>query len=192
MKRLDYRALFDHLHPGFFDRPFIRNLEAGQVFREMAMLLADFSLDSVSIPVPGHITFGFCKGGGEALRRAVARVDADWPRYFKDDTPTYCAMAGDQIASFCIMTDWGVFDGLKIGGPGCVGTVPEFRRQGIGLRLVQQATALLKEQGYGLSWIHYTGVGSWYAKLGYQTVLRWDREGILPGGENQQIRALQK
>ena len=75
----------------------------------------------------------------------------------------------------------GSFRGLKIGGPGCVGTVPEYRRQGIGLRLVQLATGILKDQGYDLSYIHYTAVAPWYAKLGYQTVLKWNGRGFLDG-----------
>ncbi|MBR5226313.1 MAG: GNAT family N-acetyltransferase, partial [Clostridia bacterium] len=69
--------------------------------------------------------------------------------------------------------------GLRIGAPGCVGTIPAYRRQGIGLKLVQNATAILKQRGYDLSYIHYTGVGHWYARLGYQTILKWNAQGIM-------------
>ena len=44
---------------------------------------------------------------------------------------------------------------------------------------VEQKVFCLKEEGYDLSYIHYTGVAPWYAKLGYRTILKWDRHGIL-------------
>ena len=59
------------------------------------------------------------------------------------------------------------------------GTIPAYRKQGIGLKMVQNATAILKEVGYDLSYIHYTAVGHWYARLGYQTILRWNSQGIV-------------
>ena len=66
-----------------------------------------------------------------------------------------------------------------VGAPGCVGTVPACRRKGIGLKMVQNVTAILKRESYDLSCIHYTGVAPWYGKLGYETVLRWNRNGFL-------------
>ncbi len=62
---------------------------------------------------------------------------------------------------------------IRIAGPGCVGTVLKFRNQGIGLEMVRRVTQLLKEEGYDWSYIHYTGVADWYARLGYERVLRW-------------------
>ena len=93
--------------------------------------------------------------------------------------PAYCAFVDGRVAAFCLVEDMCTFQGLRVGGPGCVGTLPEFRRQGIGLKMVQNATALLRDRGFDLSYIHYTGVASWYAKLGYRTVLRWGREGFV-------------
>ena len=58
-------------------------------------------------------------------------------------------------------------------------TLPEYRRQGIGLKMVQNVTAILKAEGYDLSYIHFTGVGRWYEKLGYHTTLRWSRDGVV-------------
>ena len=49
------------------------------------------------------------------------------------------------------------------------------------LRMVQLATACLQESGYDLSWIHYTHVGHWYARLGYRTVIRWNAHGVVEG-----------
>lgn len=67
---------------------------------------------------------------------------------------------------------------IKIGGPGCVGTLPEYRDKGIGLTMVQHVTQILKEEGYDYSTIHYSYLASWYEKLGYKTIIKWNRNGI--------------
>ena len=135
---------------------------------------------SPAIPAPPGASFGFYGGGLEALRREVGRVDATWPELFGKDDRVYCAFEGGRPASFCLVEDMGTFGGLRVGGPGCVGTLPEFRRRGIGLKLVQNVTAILKEEGFDIGYIHYTGVAPWYAKLGYRTVLRWSgKDGLL-------------
>lgn len=177
-RNVNWRALFDALHPGFFERPSIRRIPAGRTYEEMALWLADFSLDAVNIPVPEGVTFGCWTGDIGALRRQVARVDGTWPELFREDTRVYCACDGGMLASFCMLEDMGEYNGLRVAGPGCVGTLPEYRRRGIGLKMVQNATAILKAEGYDLGYIHYTGVAPWYARLGYGTVLRWNGEGI--------------
>ena len=111
------------------------------------------------------------------LREAVKEVSSNWPEYFTEKSRVYCAMDGDEVASFCLVDDWGTHFGLRVGAPGCVGTVPRYRRRGIGLRMVQLATGILAREGFDLSWIHYTGVAPWYARLGYETVLRWNARG---------------
>jgi len=58
-----------------------------------------------------------------------------------------------------------------VGVPGCVGTVPRFRRQGIGLKMVALACEELRKMGCDTGFIHYTGVAHWYARLGFQTFL---------------------
>ena len=45
--------------------------------------------------------------------------------------------------------------------------------------MVRRATARLKEKGFDLSWIHYTHLAAWYERLGYEAVLRWDRDGLV-------------
>ncbi len=67
----------------------------------------------------------------------------------------------------------------RIGGPGCVGTLPEYRDRGIGLTMVRNVTGILKEELYDYSYIHYTYETAWYAKLGYRTVLRWNGKGFV-------------
>ena len=64
----------------------------------------------------------------------------DWVPYFSPSNRFLCAFAQDKIVSFCILDDMGTYDGFHIGGPGCVGTVPEYRKRGIGLETVRLAT----------------------------------------------------
>jgi predicted N-acetyltransferase YhbS len=85
----------------------------------------------------------------------------------------------DEVVAFCILSDLGMQDNLKIGGPGCVGTIPKYREKGIGLEMVRRATVLLKKEKYDISWIHYTHIENWYKKLGYETVLKWNSDGIV-------------
>ncbi len=175
---INYVELFNTLHPGFFDRENIRNLPPEDVSEEQILDLHSFSADAVQVKCPGHITFGMYHGDMEKLRQAVALVDESWVEYFNKGDKVYCAMDGEQVVSFCLLDVFGEYKGLKVAGPGCVGTVPGARGQGIGLKMVQNATQILKEQGYDLSYIHYTHVGRWYARLGYETILRWNAKGL--------------
>ena len=179
LNRMDWKALFDALYPGFFDMPSIRALPPSGQWEEMALDLKAFQPDDVRISVPEGITCGFYTGDRDALRRAVGRVDDTWPELFGEDARVYCAFDGHQVASFCLLEHMGDYDGLRVGGPGCVGTLPEYRRRGIGLKMVQNATAILASEGFDISFIHYTGVAGWYARLGYRTVLRWNHRGFV-------------
>lgn len=178
--QLDYERLFQEMHPGFFARPYVSALPEEWVYEEMALPLSRFSPDAVSILTPPDVTFGFYQGDRKRLLQAVSEVDPAWAPLYTPDCRVYCAMEGDWIASFCILENMGTRQGLRFAGPGCVGTVPSFRRQGIGLRMVQRVTGILKDEGFDISYIHFTGVSSWYARLGYETVLRWNKRGFLP------------
>ena len=176
---MNYTDLFNDMHPGFFDQAHIRALPAGSVYAEQVLDLKVFDPDAVHIPCPEGIAFGLYRDDPDALREAVGQVEEGWVQYFGAQDRVLCACDGERIASFCIVDDMGRHLGLRVGGPGCVGTVPEYRRLGIGLELVRRATALLRREGFDLSYIHYTGVDRWYARLGYETVLRWNRDGIV-------------
>lgn len=173
----DYAALFGEMHPRFFEKKEIRRLPPERVFEEMVL-----DLRAAEPPVTGDgdgVRFGFYAGDLDALRREVGRVDEGWPELYRPEREIYCAWAGERVASFCLVEDMGVHGGLRVGGPGCVGTVPEFRRRGIGLAMVGNVTRILKDRGFDLSYIHFTGVAGWYAKLGYRTVLRWNARSML-------------
>ena len=175
---MNYADMFSTLHPGFFEKEYIRTLPPEDIFDEQVLDLRTWQAGE-PVPCPAHITFGLYSGELTALHEAIRQVDEDWVQYFRAGDRVFCAFDGDQVASFCLLDDFGVYEGLRIGAPGCVGTVPAYRKQGIGLRMVQLATAVFKAEGYDLSWIHYTAVGRWYARLGYQTVIRWNASGMV-------------
>ena len=179
----DYAALFERMFPHFFEADYVRSVPDDSVCCEMMLDLHAFTAVE-PIGVPAGVTFGFYQGDTAPLQEAVGQVDDGWVRYYRRGDHAFCAFLDGRVASFCIVDEMGEFDfagrRVKIGGPGCVGTVPEFRRKGIGLYMVRLATAILKVRGFDYGYIHYTAVAPWYAKLGYETVLRWNGKGILP------------
>ncbi len=158
----------------FFEK---RGYAVGESYEEMMGDLTRFRADDFDLPVPPGVTFCWYHGPIEALRDAVAAVDPDWVKYYGPESPAFCAMVNGEIASFCNVEIWEnclLSNGKnKVGAPGCVGTVPKFRRQGIGLKMVALACEELKKQGCDTCYIHYTGVGRWYARLGFKTILTW-------------------
>ncbi len=126
----------------------------------------------LDMPLPAGVEFGNEPGGSERLKAAVSSVDEDWVQYFGEGE-IFCAYSGGEIASFCTIEDdvTCIFsDGkTRMGSIGCVGTVPEFRRRGIGLAMVAEASRELLRRGCGKIFIHYTGVYDWYARIGYRT-----------------------
>lgn len=183
MNKQDYIILFNRMHPDFFESEAIRALPEDLVYEEMILRLNEFDPRSYEKKLDGNVSFGFYEGDIEELKKAVEKVDSDWAQYFGNDRGIYCGYIDGKAASFCIIDDIGeyVINGnkLKIGGPGCVGTLPECRHKGIGLTMVNNVTQILKQEGYDISYIHYTGVAQWYAKLGYKTAVKWNRNGIL-------------
>ena len=186
--RSEYIRLFDQLHPRFFENDYIRSIPDDHICEEMILDLKTFDPDAVKLAYPENVSFGFFEGDMDDLRRAVAEVDEGWVKYYNNPAHAFCAFENGPdgstgVVSFCDVDEMGTctFEGrqVKIGGPGCVGTVPSARRRGIGLRMVQLATVILKDRGFDYSFIHYTGVGPWYAKLGYQTILRWNGKGFV-------------
>ena len=175
---MTYAEMFAALQPGFFDKSYIASLPEDEVYEEQIIDLHAWQ-EGAPVPCPDHITFGFYRGDGAALQAVVREVEEDWPQWFGQTDRVFCAYDGDRVVSFCLLDSFGEADGKKVGAPGCVGTLPAYRRQGIGLRMVQKATAILQAEGYDLSWIHYTAVGHWYSKLGYETVVRWNCKGIV-------------
>lgn len=117
-------------------------------FAEMMMYISDYREKTLPIK---DTTFGFYHGDTANLKQLVASVDDDWVKYFDEDSQVFCGSVNGQTVSFCIVdTDAEAQcilspDGKPVGTIGCVGTAPQFRGLGIGLRMVDLATVYLKE-----------------------------------------------
>ena len=183
MTKQDYIKLFNQIKPGFFERDYIVNRTDEDAFEEMILCLNNYNDKKYEKKFGDEVRFGFYEGNLSELKQQVAKVDESWPEFFDGNQKIFCGFIDGKVASFCLLEDFGTYeiDGkmAKFGGPGCVGTVPEFRNRGVGLVMVNKATQIIKESGYDYSYIHYTGVAGWYAKLGYETILRWNKNGIL-------------
>jgi beta-N-acetylhexosaminidase len=51
---------------------------------------------------------------------------------------------------------------------GCLGVAEPARERGVGLSIADQATELLKNRGFNLSYLGWTWLVDWYGKLGYK------------------------
>lgn len=178
---MNYKAIFDRMNPDFFRDEKIRRLSERDIFTELVLDLHDAAATATAFPVlcPKNITFGAFHGDLSVIHDAVRKVDADWVQYFNRGNRFLCAFDKGKVVSFCILDDMGTYDGAHIGGPGCVGTVPEYRKRGIGLEMIRMATEQFRKDGYDLSWVHFTHLDRWYSRLGYQVVLRWNCHGFV-------------
>lgn len=182
MNKQECVQLFNRLHPNFFENEFIASLPEEYIFDEMILPLKEFDESVYDKKFGSDVSFGFYDGDLEELKKEVEKVEKSWTPFFGGDDRIFCGYVNGKVASFCLVSDMGTHNingrEIKMGGPGCVGTLPEYRDRGIGLMTVKRATQILKEEGYDYSYIHYTYVAPWYAKLGYKTVIRWNRNGI--------------
>lgn len=173
--------LFEIMFPDFLKSKSVKELPEDAVYEEMMLPLGG-RLFGCEKKLEEDISFGFYDGDNGKLKAAVEKVDKDWTQFFEGGR-VFCGYCGEDIASFCLVDDMGEHSlngkRYKIGGPGCVGTVPEYRRRGIGLEMVARVTELLNDEGFDISYIHYTGVAQWYAKLRYKTIVKWGRNGVI-------------
>lgn len=183
MNRQEYISLFDCMYPDFFERENIRTLSEELIFDEMILPLDEFDLHKYDKNLDDNISFGYYEGDIDELKEVVGKVSQWWLQFFDGKHRAYCGYIDGKVASFCLVENMGIYTvsgrDLKIGGPGCVGTLPEYRHKGIGLTMVKLVTQILKEEGYDYSYIHFTGVASWYEKLGYKTSIKWGKKGVV-------------
>lgn len=183
MTKQEGMLLFNSMHPNFFEQADIRNLPDEWIFDEMVLSLDKFEPCKYDRKLDDNISFGYFQRDIAEIKRAVEKVDTNWPQYYTETQRIYCGYTDEKIASFCVIADLGVhrINGreVRVGGPGCVGTLPEYRDRGIGLTMVKRVTQILKEEGYDYSYIHFTSEAPWYEKLGYKTSIRWTGKGIL-------------
>ena len=178
-----WATLFNEIHPGYFERDYVKRVADDEPASEMFLDLNSFDEHSYAKSFLENITFGYYNGDFKELLTAVEKVMPHWVPLFSEKSRVYCGFVDGKIASFCMIENFGEHtvsgNKLKIGGPGCVGTVPEYRDRGIGLTMVKNVTNIIKDEGYDLSYIHYTYETGWYAKLGYKVVLSWTGKGII-------------
>lgn len=178
-----YEQLFSEIKPGFFELEHVKQIPEEWVAAEQMLRLQEFDAERYQKTFPDNVTFGYYTGDFEELLEAVGKVIPGWVPLFSKDTRVYCGFVDGKIASFCMIEDFGehIVNGerWKIGGPGCVGTLPEYRSRGIGLTMVSRVTQILREELYDYGYIHYTFESKWYEKLGYKTVVQWNCKGFV-------------
>ncbi len=146
---------------------------------EMKMPLSEFDYDGLNIPsCPAETVFGYIeKDEYNDLLRAVGEVDTDWVQYFTAESPIFAARLNGKIAGFCMIdenADTVISSGSNnVCSIGCVGVVPEMRKNGIGLSMVAEAARIAKQDGCTDAFIHYTYLDKWYGRLGFKTFLRY-------------------
>ena len=183
MNKQDYILLLKNIYPDHFEREVVRGLPDDLVFEEMILALSEFDIKKYDKKLNDNITFGFYDGDIDELRNNVKKVVEYWADSFSKNDRIYCGYIDGKIASFCRIKDMGAYTinghEIKIGGPGSVGTLLEYRNRGIGLTMVKNVTQILREEGYDYSYIHFTGIPAWYEKLGYKTSIKWNKNGVI-------------
>ncbi|MBQ5330251.1 MAG: GNAT family N-acetyltransferase [Oscillospiraceae bacterium] len=181
----EIKELFEKVNPGHFERDYVKALDEGEVFEDLIMPLGSFELPQTA-GLPG-ITYGSYTGKVTDLKEMIGRIDRGWIDIFNEESEVYCAFCEGHPVSICMIEDMGEhFIGgrkYRVGGPGCVGTLPEYRKRGIGAQMVLNVTKILRDRGFDLSYIYYTAVGGWYEKMGYKKAVRWDKHGIAEAAE---------
>ena len=178
-----YEDLFLEMHPGFFDRDYVKRVSKDEPATEMLLILKEFDESAYTKSFGREVTFGYYHGDIEKLKVDVGRVVPHWTQFFGEDSRIFCGYLDGEVTSFCQIEDFGEHKlgetMVRIGGPGCVGTLPEFRNRGIGLSMVREVTRILGDEGYDCSYIHYTYETDWYGKLGYKKIVSWCGEGFV-------------
>ena len=71
----DYEALFQEMHPGFFEREQIRSMEEEWACEEMVLPLAEFDPHAYGKTFDASVSFGLLRGRMEELHESQRRVD---------------------------------------------------------------------------------------------------------------------
>lgn len=144
----------------------------------MELSLKEFSLEKLNIPpAPKGLSYRFAEASDRApLLAAVKEAKSTWTSIFERCTdPVYLAVMDGEIAGFAILDPSGgrfVQPGQQVGSIGCVGVVPAWREQGIGLQMVAHGAEWLKSQGSTQVELRYTWLENWYGRLGFTTTCR--------------------
>ena len=139
-----------------------------------------FEYAALDIPKPENVTYRLAKDSDkEDLLKAVQITEPGWTDLYKDcDDDVLLAVCDNKIVAFeMINENGGVFTSeknIKHGCIGCVGTIPEYRRKGIGLDMTAYAVQRLRALGCDKVQLLYLVLDKWYGKLGfYITSTQW-------------------
>ena len=125
-------------------------------------------------PIPGGVTFELT-ASDTAVLEAVKSVEKAWLGVYEStDEDVLLAKMHGTIAGFCLVSAWNRFFGGRrdVGSVSCVGVLPEYRRQGIGLAMVSKALGHLSDEGCTRAELLYTSIPRWYGKLGFTPMHR--------------------
>ena len=127
---------------------------------------------------PVETVFGYIeKNKRNDLLSAVSEVDSDWAQYFTPESQVFAARLNGKIAGFCMIdenADTIISNGSNnVCSIGCVGVIPEMRKNGIGLSMVAKAAHIAKCDACTDAIINYTYLDKWYGRLGFKTFLRY-------------------
>ncbi|MBQ8791089.1 MAG: GNAT family N-acetyltransferase [Ruminiclostridium sp.] len=139
-----------------------------------------FEYVGLDIPKPENITYRLAGDSDkEELLKAVEQVEPDWVELYKScDDDVLLAICDGEIAGFEMVNEYGgnftKGENVKHGCIGCVGTVPKFRKRGIGLDMTANAVQRLRALGCDKVQLLYLVLDKWYGKLGfYITSTQW-------------------
>ncbi len=159
----------------FFEK---RGYFADWVSADLTLNLSQYSTPNIP-PSPYDIRFGLPSDKVHAQNsNAVEEVDSDWISYFAvPNAPVFAAWRNENLAGFLLLDDhadvpYCPFD-ARVGTIGCVGVLRDYRKQGIGLRMVDAATRELIARGCAWAHIGYTHLSHWYGRIGYQVCMEF-------------------
>lgn len=156
-----------------------RGYKESHITYNMDIDTTDFEYAHLNIPKPQNIEYRFAEESDkEELLKAVELVVPDWVDMYREcDDEILLAICDGKIAGFEMLNEYGgVFtkNAEKHGCIGCVGTVPEFRKRGIGLDMTARSVQILKDRGCDKVQLLYLVLDKWYGKLGfYITSTQW-------------------
>ncbi len=156
-----------------------RGYEESHITYNMDIDTADFEYAALDIPKPRNIEYRFAtESDKEELLKAVEQVATDWVELYREcNDEVLLAICDGEIAGFEMLNEYdGIFtkNAKKHGCIGCVGTVPKFRKRGIGLDMTARSVQILKDRGCDKVQLLYLVLDKWYGKLGfYITSTQW-------------------
>ncbi len=156
-----------------------RGYKESHITYNMDIDTTDFEYAHLNIPKPQNIEYRFAEESDKGeLLKAVELVVPDWVDMYREcDDEILLAICDGRIAGFEMLNEYGgVFtkNAEKHGCIGCVGTVPEFRKRGIGLDMTARSVQILKDRGCDKVQLLYLVLDKWYGKLGfYITSTQW-------------------